>query len=390
MSVEANPAAFEVGRSAVSRSRAERLGVLPQLSIEQVSGAVWDDVVADFDEVCQEQLHAFAATRWPGVDLEAVVFRDGTGIVGGSMVMVQRLPLGLAGLAVVKWGPLLREANGPGSASIYAAMVEALVERYARERRLMLSIMPLPSVSAPNPRYAYLMERGFSEGSKLAFPDRYFVNLRLGDDDIRKSFGQKWRYHLNKSLKQGLTFEHAPAERMPEFDTLYRAMTDRKQFADHSAYDTLGGLMTLDNQRIRPELFFVRKDDRLVAGAVIFKGGDTSVYLYGATNDEALPLRAGYFLHWNIIRWLRDNTRACWYDLGGTDGFQGLHQFKKGMVGDQGRIEPTPPVANFATYRWPRLAGSAAFGLRDAFHSAKRRIEWMRSSAARPTQGRDA
>ena len=28
-----------------------------------------------------------------------------------------------------------------------------------------------------------------------------------------------------------------------------------------------------------------------------FKAGDRAVYLYGATNDKALPLRAGYFMH---------------------------------------------------------------------------------------------
>ena len=63
-------------------------------------------------------------------------------------------------------------------------------------------------------------------------------------------------------------------------------------------------------------------------------------------------------MHWHIIRWLRDNTRATWYDLGGTDGFQGLHQFKKGMVGDAGVITPVPPVANYAAYRLPFLIGS--------------------------------
>ena len=54
----------------------------------------------------------------------------------------------------------------------------------------------------------------------------------------------------------------------------------------------------------------------------VFKAGDTAVYLFGATNDAALPLRAGYFMHWRIIGWLRESTNARWYDLGGTDGQQ--------------------------------------------------------------------
>jgi hypothetical protein len=29
--------------------------------------ARWDDAVAGFDEICQEQMSAFARSRWPGV-----------------------------------------------------------------------------------------------------------------------------------------------------------------------------------------------------------------------------------------------------------------------------------------------------------------------------------
>jgi len=145
-------------------------------------------------------------------------------------------------------------------------------------------------------------------------------------------------------------------------------------------------LMAMDNERLRPELFFVRHLGEVIAGAIIFKAGDRAVYLYGATNDKALPLRAGYFLHWNIIRWLRDNTPARWYDLGGTDGFHGLHQFKKGMVGEAGTIQPVPPVANYASHWWPRLAGNAAFLARDSAQQLKRRIDRMRSDRAKPDQ----
>ncbi len=102
-----------------------------------------------------------------------------------------------------------------------------------------------------------------------------------------------------------------------------------------------------------------------MAGAVIFTRGDTACYLYGATDDAALGLRAGYFLHWHVIRWLRDHTRATYYDLGGTDGFAGLHQFKNGMVGEAGYINPLPPVMNHATHRRAYAIGTAAYKARE-------------------------
>lgn len=375
-----------VGTPPVARPAIASLGVTP-LAVAVISGAEWDATIAGFDEVCQEQLHVFAANRWPSVKQEPVIFRLNGEVVGGSLMMVQRLPLGVGSIAVAKWAPMLAKATRPDGRAIYRGMIEALIAEYAVKRRMMISVLPRASLGAINHEYDYLIDRGFQPGATLLFPSRYIVKLGLSDADQRKSLHQKWRYHLNKADKSGLTFEYAPADRLPEFDALYRAMTDRKKFPDHSAYEeTVEALMKLDVDAARPELFFVRHEGEVVAGAIIFKAGDRAVYLYGATNDRALPLRAGYFMHWHIIRWLRDNTQAQWYDLGGTDGFQGLHQFKKGMVGDAGVITPVPPVANFAAYRLPYLLGAGAFAGRDFIHQVRRVIDTWRSDRAKPDQ----
>ncbi len=365
-----------------------RAAGLPRLVADRISGADWDMLIAGFDEVCQEQMHAFATSRWPGAEQEPVVFRLDGDVVGGSLMMVQRLPFGVGRIAVSKWAPMLRDVHRPDAEAIRAAMVELLIEEYADRRRQMLSILPRASLTEPNAAYQWLMGRGFRRGSELMFPSRYIVNLRQTDDQQRKSFSQAWRRQLNKAEKSGLSFEHGAPDRLAEFEALYAAMTDRKQFPDHSAFDTLGALFETPAEALRPELFFVRHEGEVVAGAVIFKAGERAVYLYGATNDLALPLRAGYFLHWHVIRWLRDHTRADWYDLGGTDGFQGLHQFKKGMVGEAGVIRPVPPVANYASHPLAYLAGAGAFAARDAYYHVRRHIEGWRNPSARTTQQR--
>ena len=377
-----DPVSRPASKVAASRSAAA-------MTTQIVAPELWDRTVAQFDEVCQEQLYAFAKTRWPAVSHEPMLFWRGGELVGGSLMMIQPLPLKVGALAVVKWGPMLAKAEHPDRNDIYREMIDAMVDEYAVKLRLMLSVLPRASLSAFNADYDHLVHRGFSRGSELGFPNRYIVNLRLSDEEQRKSFEQKWRYHLKKSEKAGLSFEHAPASRLGEFQALYDTMLDRKRFPDHSAYETLPALMTMDNERLRPELFFVRHLDEVIAGAVIFKAGDRAVYLYGATNDKALPLRAGYFMHWHIIRWLRDNTPARWYDLGGTDGFHGLHQFKKGMVGEAGVIQPVPPVANYAAHWWPRLAGNTAFLARDSVQRLKREIDKRRADRAKPDQKRD-
>jgi len=357
-----------------------------ELRMEKVTDAVWERTIGDFAGVCQEQLATFATTRWPGVTREPVLFSVEGRIVGGCMVMIQKLPLNLGAVAVAKWGPILADAGEAEPIAVYAGMIERLVAHYARELRMMLSVMPHAALGPGNPEFEHLMARGFRRGATFGFPNRYIVNLRLSDEAQRRSLEQKWRYHLNKSEKAELAFEHAGPERLAEFDALYGAMTDRKKFPDYSAYGTVPSLFAIENPKLRPELFFVRQGSEVVAGAIIFKAGQRAVYLYGATTEKALGLRAGYFMHWHIIRWLRDNTSADWYDLGGTDGFQGLHQFKKGMVGSAGVITPLPPVANYAAFRLPFLLGEAAFGARELVHAGQRLVDRLRTDRAKPDQ----
>jgi hypothetical protein len=267
-------------------------------------------------------------------------------------------------------------------------MVTALVDEYARQRGLMLSILARAAADVDKAEFDTLMSLNFREGSNVPFPDRYLVNLQISDAEQRASFDQKWRYHLKRSEKSGLTFHHANRDEFADFARLYDAMSSRKKFPDYSAYNTLPSLIGMTEENLRPEIFLVRRNDTLVAGAIIFKAGDTVTYLYGATNDEALPLRAGYFLHWHIIRWLRQNTRARWYDLGGTDGFTGLHQFKKGMVGEAGAIVALPPMANYAAGKWPYLVGTSAYAARDLVLNINQRLRWLWKDQAKPDQVR--
>jgi hypothetical protein len=379
--------AFDVTEHSARAARAPA-GTVQPLAIRRVACDAWDAAVAAFDGICQEQTSTFALRRWPSLDHEPLLFLRDRDVVGGVLMMVQRLPLRMGTIAVGKWGPMLKDAQRADGHKIYQGMVEALIRDYAHDRGMMLSILPRRHGHARDDEFTYLLQRGFRAGANTAFPDRYIVDLQRGDDEHRKRLHPKWRYHLNKSEKAGLTFECADGSTFPAFAALYEAMSDRKKFPDYSAYETVPALLSMPEPSLRPQLFFVRKDDTIVAGAVIFTAGDTAVYLYGATSHDALPLRAGYVMHWQIIRWLKQNTRARWYDLGGSDGFLGLHQFKKGMVGDAGAIAPLPPMAHFAARRLPLVVGTGAFAARDALLNLKQRLSRRFGNRATPDQPR--
>jgi len=346
------------------------------ISVKSVEPTHWDKTAHQFDNICQEQMHVFAAERWPQMNIDCLHFVRGDEVVAGCLMMYRKAPLGFGGLAVCKWGPVIKDAGHADAESIHDQVIELLVQKYAVEMRMMLSILPRPRPADENFASTQLEQQNFKAGSGLPYPNRYFVNVDIEDDQMRASFGQKWRSHLKKSEKEGLTFEHCDASKMSVFFELYRAMIERKQFPDYSAYDSLHHLMDNIDESARPELFLVYKDGVPVAGGVIFTAGDTAVYLYGATNDQALPLRAGYFMHWEIMRWLKQQDRIKWYDLGGTDGFLGLHQFKNGMVGKAGVVSTVPKVMNYAHWLLPNLLGNGLFLVRDVKAQVMR---WIKS-----------
>jgi lipid II:glycine glycyltransferase (peptidoglycan interpeptide bridge formation enzyme) len=96
--------------------------------------------------------------------------------------------------------------------------------------------------------------------------------------------------------------------------------------------------------------------------------------LFGASNDDALPLKAGYALQWSIILGLR-GTSARWYDLGGEAGEPGLSQFKRGLVGRHGVVISAAGEYEYLPTWRAQLASGIVMGLREV----RRRISTIRS-----------
>lgn len=362
-------------------AKALRLEVLPEKA--------WDRYATGCEGVSQEQLVAFARGRWPTARLEPVQMFEHDEAVGGALMMIVGLPFGVGQVAVCKNGPVLQTETDAGAPSRHRRMLEALVSEYAGRRGMMMSLSSRAIPADMNYAERDQLELGFSPRTTFEYPDRYFVDLQLDDEAQLASFDQKWRYNLRKSLKAGLEFEVGTPARLDEFDALYQAMSERKRFPDYSAYTSIRSFFSKSVEGGEPQLFFVRRQGELIAGAIIFTCGNTASYLYGATSEQALPLRAGYLMHWEVIRWLRDNTAARWYDLGGTDGFNGLHQFKKGLVGTQGFIAPTPPVMTYASRMPARLIGSLAMSAHSGVQKVRHQIRRTRHGLARPDQPRD-
>jgi lipid II:glycine glycyltransferase (peptidoglycan interpeptide bridge formation enzyme) len=224
----------------------------------------------------------------------------------------------------------------------------------------MLTIQPPTDTEYGKQVSQVLGELGFRKGFRNPFPQTYFVDLAMPLGDIRAGLHQKWRYNLAKAERNELEIcrDLSPAG-LTRFMDLYSAMSRRKRFADSSAVGALPAVFNAASIRAMPEIFLVRHRGADVAGAVVDTTGATASYLHGATGDAALALRAGYVLHWEIVRWLKENTGCRWYNLGTTEGAPGLRQFKSGLVGRSGVVVDEPPSYSYATRNRALLVGGA-------------------------------
>ncbi len=329
------------------------------LDVELVDAAAWDELVAQFRDVIHEQTECFNGARWRQEQLRRLAFSLNGTVVGAVVARIITIPLTGTALAVVRWGPLWRKFGEPDQPAtlgrIYAAMVEQLAEREGH----FLVVFPRSDAEVSAVEVDQLARAGFVAGQPTEAPERYFVNVAMSAEEVRKSLSQKWRYNLKKAEKKGLAATFVEGEAgLGQFLELYRDMLERKQFLDLSPVDTLDSLMAAEDQTLRPKILIVSENDVPVAGAVIDCSGERAVYLYGATNDRALPLKAGYVLHWEVAKHLAEQPQVKWYDLGGgASGDCSLHQFKRGFVGKTGVISDVPSLHFYAGSTWANMVG---------------------------------
>lgn len=327
----------------------------------------FDEIAADFADVTQEQTAGFVRARWGGSRLETMTIERNGRVIGAAAVVVIRIPANIGGVAIVKWGPLLRKSDASEDPNLLVANLAALKHEYVERRQCYLTVMPQADPGQSKAMVTALEKLGFTQGAAMPSPERYLVNVSLSSEDLRKSLDQKWRYNLKKAERNAFDISIVDVEEgIARFMRLYEQMMTRKRFKDSSAIRTLPDLMRTPVAALKPMIVMLRHEGSDVAGAVIDTSGERAVYLYGATDDRALPLKAGFALHWWIADLLCSMPRVRWYDLGGNDGDRGLHQFKKGFVGNHGAIELMPPSYNCCNTALSALIGHSVYGLRRA------------------------
>jgi hypothetical protein len=326
-------------------------------TVTAVTHEDWDRQLDRFADSSFEESALYASGRWGKERVEAVEVRQAGRLIGGA-VLVRVAPKGVPlDVRFLKFGPLWRlGGTAIADARAYRSVLYALVAEYGKRGGAALLVLQRPSPLANPIEREVMAELGFRPGRTMDDPNRYLVDATLPEAEQLASLDQKWRYNLKQARGAGLDVREEGAEGFADFAALHAAMIARKgDGASTDKVELLPALSEVLAVRSRPRLMMARKDGVPVAGAIFGLHGDTAYYLFGASSDAALPLKAGYAVQWAILAALRD-TGTIWYDLGGEAGEEGLRQFKKGLAGKRGAIVALPSEFHWAGTLRAKLA----------------------------------
>lgn len=192
----------------------------------------------------------------------------------------------------------------------------------------------------------YLHMRGFVSAEKgegfEGIQPKFVFRLKL-EKDLETIFGefhQKTRYNIRLAEKKGVVVKNGcPKEELPVFYQILKETTERDKFLVRS-YAYFSDLWDYLYPAGYLNLFMAYYEGRAIAGTLVFRFGDKSWYIYGASSNTARNVMPNYLLQWNMIRWSKENN-CVMYDFRGVPGdlsednpLYGLFRFKKGFNGD--------------------------------------------------------
>lgn len=344
----------------------------------------WDRLVLGFSDVVHEQTQCFNGGRGTDDQLERLAFWQNDELAAAAVLRKMSIPGIGVRFTVLRWGPMWRPVGRPVRSEILDGVYDRLGQDYATKSRDFLLLIPRADPVAHGAAPGALAANGYEPIVSPGSRPRYFVDVSLDPDALRASLAQKWRYNLKKSEKNGLEIEILEGETaFQRFRAMHQAMMQRKGILETGPIDTLADILSAPEEALRPLVFIVSQHGEAVAGAVVDTSGEQANYLYGATTDSALPLKAGYFMQWKIVEHLSAMPHLRWYGLGGgSSATCSLHQFKRGLAGKAGLTIDEPDVFCRAGSTYAGLIGKAVIRVRwwqgSANHEIRKRISNLR------------
>jgi hypothetical protein len=308
-------------------------------SVDRITEREWTDLLPQFADASIYQTWAYGAVHWGEKQLSHLVLRRNGTVLAAAQLRLIRLPILRRGIAYLRWGPLWQRKGTAADVEVLREMSKALVAEYVSRRGLLLRVIPncYQSEGVAIVVRAACEEHGIMLEEGVAPYHTFRLDVTPDLDALRKRFDSKWRNKLNGAERNALTVVEGTTDDLyGQFVSAYHEMMARKTFDTSVDVGEFGRIQSKLPDGFKMRIFLCRKEGRAMNGLAVAPGGDTAIYLLGATSDEGTKLKGSYLLHWRALQWLKERG-IQWYDLGGINPEKnpGVYAFKKGFSGQE-------------------------------------------------------
>ena len=182
---------------------------------------------------------------------------------------------------------------------------------------------------------------GFKKSSKKIQPHHSVViDLDKTEEELLTAMHHKTRYNIKIAERNNIVVKDSSD--LDTFLELLNKTSKRDRFSTHKKryYEKLLSFFSTgsggDPRSIKVDLVLASFNGQPVAGALMLLASGSCYYLHGASDYNFRAMMAPYALHWENIKYLKNNNFKH-YDLWGVDAnrWPGVTRFKMGFGGRQ-------------------------------------------------------
>ncbi len=241
--------------------------------------------------------------RWaamkPAWDSHMVVSRGSDGALRGSMLVLSLQDRGDGqALLYAPRGPVY----APGDAEALAELLQGAQELARQFGHGVFKCDPLiPADDRENIRLleAVGLHRSTDEPSVQPCQNAVRRGLAgLTPQQLLESFSAKTQFYIRSAAQHGAECTVGSIDDLAGFYRIYSAMGQRKGFGIRPE-SYFHAMLTAFGDDAR--LYLCRKDDTLLAGAIVIAFGGRASYVYGASDRTQPELAVGYRLQWEML-----------------------------------------------------------------------------------------
>jgi hypothetical protein len=326
---------------------------------DSVGAEKWHRLLLDFDDANVFHTWPFAAAHWGLDNLSHAVIKKGSRVIGLAQSVLVGVPILGKVMTYANFGPVWERSDIDDGIEHLKATVAALQKEYVVRRRLCLRLR-MPVGKVPDAACAAILGEGAWKERRPLYRT-YILDLSQSERQLRAAMDKRWRANLQKAEQCGLVVsQRNDQDWVRIFLELHEQLRRRKGFT--SVFPgLLPELYRVLPHQLRPNLFICWRGNMPVAAAVVSARGSSAFSLNTATGDAALEVRAGYFLQWTIVRWLKETGQCRWYDVFVGNSPPGVRQFKRGLIGARA---PETAAREFGASERRLMASMIELGIR--------------------------